>query len=95
MALPAAFVEKYTKLLGAEAPAFFASYNEAAGAGFRVNPLRPAVALNLDLTDPISYSKWGYRGQVNGNAIDTSAATSTVRNLAPRSLRRRRCQAKH
>lgn len=70
MALPAAFVEKYTKLLGDEAPAFFASYNEAAGAGFRVNPLRPAVDLNLDLTDPISYSKWGYRGHVNGNAID-------------------------
>lgn len=71
MALPQGFIDKYTALLGSDAPAFFASYDEPAGAGFRVNPLRPDyLNLNLDLHDPISYSKWGYRGKVDGNDID-------------------------
>ncbi len=71
MSLPEAFIEKYTNLLGEEAPAFFASYNQPAGAGFRINPLRPnPTDVALDLADPISYSTWGYRGQVDGNAVD-------------------------
>jgi NOL1/NOP2/sun family putative RNA methylase len=71
VSLPEGFVTKYTKLLGDEAPAFFASYDAPAGTGFRINPLRPnAKSVNLDLSDPISYSKWGYRGHVDGNDID-------------------------
>ena len=69
MQLPEAFITKYQALLGDEAPAFFATFNQPAESGFRINPLKPQpVALNTD--QPIAYSEWGFVGKVDGNGID-------------------------
>lgn len=70
MNLPDAFVEKYTKLLGPEAPAFLASFDLPAHSGYRVNPLRPDAASAANPDDArINYSPNGYVGKVDGNSI--------------------------
>ncbi len=70
MNLPEAFVEKYTKLLGPEAPAFLASFDLPAHSGYRVNPLRPDAASAANPDDArINYSPNGYVGKVDGNSI--------------------------
>ena len=74
MKLPTAFVEKYTRLLGDEAPAFFASFDKPMSHGFRLNPLKPNMKdVALPLTDPVPYTKCGYYGTVDGNTIDHMA----------------------
>lgn len=74
MKLPTAFVEKYTRLLGDDAPAFFASFDQPVTHGFRLNPLKPNMKdVVLPLTDPVPYIKCGYYGTVDGNAIDHMA----------------------
>lgn len=71
MQLPDGFATKYRALLGSEADAFLATFDEPATTGFRLNPLRPdPTNVALDLQAPISYSQWGYYGKVAGNAID-------------------------
>lgn len=66
--LPAGFSEKYTRLLGTQAPAFLASFDAPAYSGFRINPLRqPAPTVNAA---PVPWSPWGYYGKVAGNGID-------------------------
>lgn len=69
MELPAAFKTKYQQLLGDQADAFFASFDQPANSGFRINPMRP-IPDDLDLTDPVPYTKWGYYGKVSGHTLD-------------------------
>lgn len=69
MQLPEAFKEKYTQLLGSDAPAFLASFDDEPLAGFRRDPAKP-WPLDEKTTDPIPWSPWGYYGKVAGNEID-------------------------
>ena len=70
MKLPEAFVEKYTQLLGDEAPDFLASFDLPAHSGYRVNPLRPDAVRAANPGDArINYSPNGYVGKVDGNGI--------------------------
>lgn len=70
MELPTDFVTKYTKLLGDDAPAFFASYDKPSQSGYRFNPLDIVPDdLNLPREQPIAYSPHGYVGKVAGNGI--------------------------
>lgn len=65
MQLPQDFIEKYTALLGAEAPAFLASFEEEAVSGFRVNPLKE----NQQAFDnAIPDTPWSYYGKVSGKS---------------------------
>ncbi|WP_407890902.1 RsmB/NOP family class I SAM-dependent RNA methyltransferase [Lacticaseibacillus sp. N501-2] len=65
---PAGFEAKYQQLLGEEAPSFLATFDEPAQSGYRINPLKPAVA--EDNTDPkVPWSQWGHYGKVQGNSI--------------------------
>lgn len=74
MKLPTAFVTKYTKLLGDEAPAFFASFDQPVTHGFRLNPLKPNMtAVAFSLNDPVIYTRCGYYGSVSGNTIEHNA----------------------
>ena len=65
MNLPVAFQNKYRRLLGDEADAFLASFDEPSTSGFRSNPLKngqPQATINnhlaecrmfrLDIMDP-------------------------------------------
>lgn len=72
MQLPTAFIEKYQKLLGEEAPAFLASFDQASYSGFRINPLKPGlpVASLEQATAKAPHVKTGYYGKVNGNSLD-------------------------
>jgi NOL1/NOP2/sun family putative RNA methylase len=71
MQLPVDFKEKYQKLLGVEAEAFFASFDKPVEKGFRINPLKYRGHLHDHQTDqPVSYSDWGYYGKVSGKTID-------------------------
>lgn len=74
MQLPAAFVEKYQKLLGDEASAFIAAITEGqVQKGFRINPLKPAFKVMTDHygpeKTPAPYAKWGYLGAVSGKSF--------------------------
>lgn len=70
MQLPNDFVTKYTTLLGDEAAAFFASFDQPSQSGYRVNPLdAPLPELSLPRNQPIPYSPNGYVGKVSGNDI--------------------------
>ena len=72
MQLPTAFVEKYRRLLGDEAPAFLASFDQPSYAGFRSNPLKPGLptAAIDSAAGPVPYVPTGYYGQVNGKSLD-------------------------
>ncbi|GEN94218.1 23S rRNA methyltransferase [Pediococcus ethanolidurans] len=71
MQLPEAFIQKYSKLLGEEAPAFFHAFDEQPTKGFRLNPLKTHVEpLNHAIDDPVSYCQFGYYGSVSGKTID-------------------------
>ncbi|WP_225047193.1 RsmF rRNA methyltransferase first C-terminal domain-containing protein [Lacticaseibacillus kribbianus] len=69
MTLPDGYEAKYTALLGAEAPAFLATFEMPVHHGYRVNPLRPAAALEVTGA-PIPWSQWGHFGKVQGHGID-------------------------
>lgn len=69
MSLPDGFATTYTALLGEEAPAFLATFDEPALAGYRINPMRPAATLTED-GPAVPWSTWGHFGQVAGNGID-------------------------
>lgn len=70
MNLPEGFITKYQQLLGDQADAFLASFDQPVVNGFRVNPLWPDAKIDLPTDQPIDYSEWGYLGKVDGNAID-------------------------
>lgn len=59
------FIEKYTKLLAAEAPAFFETFNEEAVSAFRVNPLKESQQI---FPDKIPNMDWSYYGKVSGKS---------------------------
>ncbi|CAK8054086.1 RsmB/NOP family class I SAM-dependent RNA methyltransferase [Eupransor demetentiae] len=71
MNLPEDFVTKYTRLLGDEAPAFFASYDLPAHRAFRINPLKEQEKLSdTNAQGQLPYGKWGYLGGVAGHSVD-------------------------
>lgn len=75
MQLPQDFVEKYTQLLGKkEADAFFASCDEPAVKGFRLNPLKANYRnVAADCSKPTPYCADGFCGTVSGKTIDHQA----------------------
>ncbi|MBS9338480.1 RNA methyltransferase [Fructobacillus sp. M2-14] len=71
MALPEAFIAKYQDLLQEESGPFFDSLSGQVDKGFRINPLKADQnPVNLDLSKPIAWSKFGYFGQVDGKGVD-------------------------
>ena len=61
MQLPQAFIDKYTNLLGDEAPAFFASLDQNVEHGFRLNPLKAKYQdVALDLHHPVPFVQDAY-----------------------------------
>ncbi|CAH1850045.1 RsmF rRNA methyltransferase first C-terminal domain-containing protein [Convivina intestini] len=70
MPLPEAFIQKYENLLGADAPAFFASFNQPVQKGYRLNPLKDLTSFLSQSSDPkLPYGQWGYYGRVDGHSI--------------------------
>lgn len=70
--LPDAFVEKYRKLMGEEADAFFHALQGQSYSGFRVNPLKnvqPRHTLTK-ATGSVPGVAPGYYGQVDGKSLD-------------------------
>lgn len=71
MQLPAEFITKYQRLLGDEAPAFLASFDQPSQSGFRVNPLKPAPLATIKVAQgPVPYVPGGYYGSVDGKSLD-------------------------
>ncbi|UOC10298.1 RsmF rRNA methyltransferase first C-terminal domain-containing protein [Streptococcus equinus] len=67
MKLPDKFIEKYRNLLGQEADDFFATFDEEAVSGFRVNPLKNA---QQEFDSPIPNTPWGHYGKVSGKSAE-------------------------
>lgn len=65
MRLPADFIKKYERLLGDEAAAFFASFDEPAVSAFRSNPLKET---QLAFTEAIPDMPWSHYGKVSGKS---------------------------
>ncbi|TWT12393.1 RsmF rRNA methyltransferase first C-terminal domain-containing protein [Streptococcus sp. sy004] len=63
--LPQAFIDKYRELLGEEADAFFASFDQPARSAFRINPLKKQ---KIDFPNPIPNTEWGYYGKISGKS---------------------------
>ncbi|KRO04437.1 tRNA and rRNA cytosine-C5-methylase [Levilactobacillus paucivorans] len=68
MDLPKDFITKYQRLLGPDAPAFFASFDESSEGGYRVNPSRPEMPA-LTAAPAVPYAKFGYYGPVSGRSL--------------------------
>ncbi len=72
MKLPTAFIEKYRQLLGNEADAFLAAFDQPSCSGFRTNPLKngqPDATLNM-ASGKIEYVENGWFGKVDGKSLD-------------------------
>lgn len=65
MTLKKDFIEKYTRLLAAEAPAFFETFEKEPVSAFRTNPLKEA---QQDFMDKIPNMPWSYYGKVSGKS---------------------------
>ena len=65
MTLKKDFIEKYTGLLAAEAPAFFETFEKEPVSAFRTNPLKEA---QQDFMDKIPNMPWSYYGKVSGKS---------------------------
>lgn len=65
MQFPDGFVKKYETILGDEARAFLASFDEEAVSAFRINPLKER---QLSFSDAIPNTPWGYYGKVSGKS---------------------------
>ena len=71
MQLPAAFIEKYHRLLGDEAEAFLASFDQESQSGFRTNPLKPGEpSASLATASGKTQVTNGYFGKVAGKSLD-------------------------
>lgn len=71
MKLPDAFISKYRRLLGDEAPAFLAAFDQPATGGFRVNPAKAEPTATIaTATGRVEYVPTGYRGPVDGKSLD-------------------------
>ena len=62
---PDGFVKKYETILGDEARAFLASFDDEAVSAFRINPLKER---QLSFSDAIPNTPWGYYGKVSGKS---------------------------
>lgn len=68
---PNGFKVRYEELLGTEAGAFFATFEQPAQKGFRINPLKARQALyDTQAMKTVAWGKWGYFGRANGHSID-------------------------
>ena len=65
MNFPEGFVKKYEEILGDEARAFLASFDDEAISAFRVNPLKES---QIRYSDEIPNTLWGYYGKVSGKS---------------------------
>ena len=65
MTLKKDFIEKYTRLRAAEAPAFFETFEKEPVSAFRTNPLKEA---QQDFMDKIPNMPWSYYGKVSGKS---------------------------
>ncbi len=96
MQLPEAFKEKYTQLLGADASAFLASFDDEPMAGFRRDPAKP-WPLDEKTTDPIPWSPWGIMAKLPETELITFPgwfiAKNPVRNLSGQSRHRKKGSA--
>ncbi|MDF9445307.1 RsmB/NOP family class I SAM-dependent RNA methyltransferase, partial [Limosilactobacillus mucosae] len=75
MKLPTAFIEKYRQLLGDEADAFLASFDQPSCSGFRINPLKngqPTATIKT-AQGKIEYVADGWFGKVDGKSLDHTA----------------------
>lgn len=72
MQLPDEFVKKYQGLMGDEAGAFLASFDQPSHSGFRINPLKNDVptATVEKASGKVPYVPTGYYGQVDGKSLD-------------------------
>ena len=59
------FIEKYTRLRAAEAPAFFETFEKEPVSAFRTNPLKEA---QQEFPDKIPNMPWSYYGKVSGKS---------------------------
>lgn len=85
MNLPTEFVKKYQHLLGDEAPAFLATFDQPSQSGFRVNPLKTTPEETLKTaTGKIPYVASGYYGTVNGKSLDH--VTGTIYSQEPSAM---------
>ena len=78
MNFPNGFKEKYQHLLGEDAAAFFATFDQEAVSAFRTNPLKEAQKA---FDDPIHNTPWGHYGKVSGKSIEH--ATGLVYSQEP------------
>lgn len=78
MNFPNGFKEKYQHLLGEDAAAFFATFEQEAVSAFRTNPLKEAQKA---FDDPIPNTPWGHYGKVSGKSIEH--ATGLVYSQEP------------
>lgn len=68
---PQGFKERYAELLGDEAEAFFATFQQPAQKGFRINPLKANQTLyDTQTTQAVAWGKWGRLGRVKGHSVD-------------------------
>lgn len=78
MNFPNGFKEKYQHLLGEDAAAFFATFEQEAVSAFRTNPLKE---VQKAFDDPIPNTPWGHYGKVSGKSIEH--ATGLVYSQEP------------
>lgn len=78
MQLPKSFIDKYERLLGDEAQAFFRSFEESPESAFRGNPLKSSCP---DFQSPIPDMPWSYYGKLGGRTIEH--ATGLVYSQEP------------
>ena len=67
MNFPNGFKEKYQHLLGEDAAAFFATFEQEAVSAFRTNPLKETQKA---FDDPIPNTPWGHYGKVSGKSAE-------------------------
>lgn len=71
MKLPQEFLNKYRNILGEEAAAFFASFDQPSEKGFRINPLKSQPQnIQYSLDQPVEYTQNGYYGSVSGKSLE-------------------------
>ncbi|MDR3190196.1 MAG: RsmF rRNA methyltransferase first C-terminal domain-containing protein [Lactobacillaceae bacterium] len=71
MELPIGFEAKYSKLLGDQAEAFLASFDQPIIKAFRINPLKAQQALyDTPFVDKVAWGQWGRVGAVSGHSVD-------------------------
>lgn len=66
MKLPADFIDKYQSLLAERADNFLDSFDDSTSKAFRINPGKNISQLELD--QPIPWSKNGFFGEISGNS---------------------------